>query len=71
MLRALDDTETSSSIILETYTSDAFIKTDDNNKAICSKMGAKFTTNKLAYARDISPSEIILKNKIFLGISCI
>jgi hypothetical protein len=46
-LRALADTGTNSSIvILEAYTSDPFIKTDDNNTTTWIKMGGKFTTTK-------------------------
>jgi hypothetical protein len=44
LLRALADTS-ASSIILETYTSAPFIKTDDNNTTTWSKMGGKFTYN--------------------------
>jgi hypothetical protein len=46
MLRALADTGASSSIILEAYTSDPFIKTDDNNTATWSTMDGEFTTTK-------------------------
>jgi hypothetical protein len=46
LLRALDDTGASSSIILEAYTSAPFIKTDDSNSTRWSTMGGKFTTAK-------------------------
>jgi hypothetical protein len=48
LLRALVDTDASSSIILEAYTSDAlpFIKIDDNNTTTWSTIGGKFTSNK-------------------------
>jgi hypothetical protein len=47
LLRALADTGASStSIILEAYTSAPFIKTDDSNTTTWSTMGGKFNTNK-------------------------
>jgi hypothetical protein len=48
LLRALSDTDASSSSILEAYTSAIlpFIKTDDNNTTIGSTRGDKFTTTK-------------------------
>jgi hypothetical protein len=46
LLRALAETGASRSIILESYTSDPFIKTDDNNTTSWSTMGGKFTTTK-------------------------
>jgi hypothetical protein len=46
LVRALTDIGASSSIILETYTSATFIKTDDNNKTIWSTIGGKFTATK-------------------------
>jgi hypothetical protein len=47
LLRALDDTGArSSSSILEAYTSDLFIKTDDSNTTTWSTMGGKFTKTK-------------------------
>jgi hypothetical protein len=46
LLRALVDIRASSSSILEAYTSDPFIKTDDNNTTTWSTMGDKFTTTK-------------------------
>jgi hypothetical protein len=46
LLRALADTDASSSIIFDAYTSAPFIKTDDNNTTTWSTMGGKFTTNK-------------------------
>jgi hypothetical protein len=72
LLRALADTGASSSIILEEYTSDPFIKTNDSNTTIWSTMGGKFTKLKLGYACDIftprvQPQET---NVFFLGISC-
>jgi hypothetical protein len=45
-LKALAETGASSSIILEAYTSDLFIKTDDNNTNTWITMGDKFTTAK-------------------------
>jgi hypothetical protein len=46
LLRALADTgaRSSSSIILEAYTSAPFIKTDANNTTTYITMGGKFTT---------------------------
>jgi hypothetical protein len=45
LIRALADTDASSSIIiLEAYTSDQFIK--NSNSTTWSTMGGKFTTNK-------------------------
>jgi hypothetical protein len=44
LLRALADTGASSNIILETYTSAPFIKTDDSNKTTWSTIGGKFNT---------------------------
>jgi hypothetical protein len=41
LLRALADTDASSSIILEAYTSAPFIKTDDSNTTTWSTMGGK------------------------------
>jgi hypothetical protein len=46
LLRALNDTGSSSSIILEAYTSAPFIKTNDNNTTTWSAIGGKFTTTK-------------------------
>jgi hypothetical protein len=46
MLRALFDTSTNISIILDGYTSDLFIKTDDSNTTTWSTSGGKFTTYK-------------------------
>jgi hypothetical protein len=46
LLRTLADTGASSSIILETYTSAPFIKTDDSNTTTWSTIGGKFNTNK-------------------------
>jgi hypothetical protein len=46
LLRALADTGATNSIISEANTSDPFIKTDENNIAIWSTMGGKFTTTK-------------------------
>jgi Leu/Phe-tRNA-protein transferase len=47
-IRALANTDASSSIILEAYTSAIFpfIKTDDTNKTTWSKIDGKFTTTK-------------------------
>jgi hypothetical protein len=49
LLRELDDTGTSSSIILEAYSSAPFIKTDDSNKTTWSTMDGKFTTTKTGF----------------------
>jgi hypothetical protein len=49
LLRALSDTGTSSSIILEAYTPAPFIKTDDSNTATWSTMGGMFTTTKTGF----------------------
>jgi hypothetical protein len=46
LLRVLADTGASNSIILEAYTKDPFIKTDDNNTTTWSTMGDNFTTTK-------------------------
>jgi hypothetical protein len=46
LLRALADTGSSSSSILEAYTSAPFIKTDDSNTTTWNTMGGKFTTTK-------------------------
>jgi hypothetical protein len=46
LLRAIADTVTRSSIILDAYTSAPFIKTDDSNTTTWSTMGGKFTTTK-------------------------
>jgi hypothetical protein len=46
LLRALGNSGANSSIILEAYTSDPFIKPDDINKNTWSKMDGKFTTTK-------------------------
>jgi hypothetical protein len=50
LLRAPTDTSaSSSSIILEAFTSEPFIETDDNNTATWSTMGGKFTTTKTGF----------------------
>jgi hypothetical protein len=51
LLRALADTDSSSSIILEAYTSATlpFIKIYDSNTTTRSTMGGKFTTNKTGF----------------------
>jgi hypothetical protein len=49
LLRALADNGARSSIILETYTSAPFIKTDDSNTTTWSTMGGKFTTTKTGF----------------------
>jgi hypothetical protein len=49
LLRALGDTGSSSSMILEAYNSAPFIKTDDNNTTTQSTMGGKFTTTKTGF----------------------
>jgi hypothetical protein len=46
LLRALVDNGASSSIILEAYILDRYIKTDDSNTGTWSTMGAQFTTTK-------------------------
>jgi hypothetical protein len=46
LLRALAETGSSSSIILEAYTSPPSIKKDYNNTNTWSTMGGKFTTTK-------------------------
>jgi hypothetical protein len=46
LLRELADIGPFSSIILEAYNSDSFIKTDDSNTNTWSTMGGKFTTTK-------------------------
>jgi hypothetical protein len=63
LLRALADTGASSIIILETYTSAPFIKSDDNNITTWSTMGDKFTTNKTGFVT-FSLSEFNLKKQI-------
>jgi hypothetical protein len=63
LLRALDDTGASSSIILEAYTSALFIKTDDSNTTTCSSMGGKFTTTKTRFVTFSLP-EFNLKKKM-------
>jgi hypothetical protein len=55
LLRVLADTGASSIIILEAYTSDPFIKTDDSNTITWSKMVGKFTTNKTGFVKFSSP----------------
>jgi hypothetical protein len=45
----LADTGASISIILEAYTSAAFIKTDDSNITTWSTMGDNFTTTKTGF----------------------
>jgi hypothetical protein len=63
LLRALADTGASSSIILESYTLDPFIKTDDSNTTTWSTMGGKFTTNKTGFVT-FSPPEFNLKKQM-------
>jgi hypothetical protein len=63
LLRVLADTCASSSIILDVYSSDLFIKTDESNTATWSTIGDEFTTNKsgrLTY----SPPEFNLKKQM-------
>jgi hypothetical protein len=68
LLRALVDTGTSSSIILEAYTSaiSPFIKTDDSNTTTWSTMGGKFTTNKtgMMFVTSLLP-EFNLKKQMY------
>jgi hypothetical protein len=49
LLRTLADTDASSSIILEAYTSAPFIKTDDINTTTSITMGGQFTTTKTGF----------------------
>jgi hypothetical protein len=49
LLRGLADTGASSIIILESYTSAPFIKTDESNRTTWSTMGGKFTTTKAGF----------------------
>jgi hypothetical protein len=62
LLRVQADTD-ASSIILETYTSAPFIKTDDSNTTIWRTMGGKFTTNKTGFVAFSLP-EFNLKKRI-------
>jgi hypothetical protein len=64
LLRALADNGASSSIILETYTSDPFIKSDDSNTTTWSTMGGKFTTNKTGFFFKFSLPEFNLKKQM-------
>jgi hypothetical protein len=64
LIRALADTCSSSSIILEAYTSAPFIKTNDSNKTTWSTMGGKFTTNKTGFVKFVLP-EFNLKKQIY------
>jgi hypothetical protein len=65
LLRALSDTgASSSSSILEAYTSAPFSKTDDSNTTTWSTMGGKFTTNKTGFVT-FSLQEFNLKKKMF------
>jgi hypothetical protein len=54
MLRALTDTITSISIIIEAYNSQSvpFIKADDSNTTTWSTIGGEFTTIKLGHDCD-------------------
>jgi hypothetical protein len=63
LLRALADTCASSSIILETYTSAPFIKTDESNTITWSTMGGKFTTIKTGFVTFSLP-EFNLKKQV-------
>jgi hypothetical protein len=57
------DTGASSSIILDAYTSDPSIKTDDNDTTTWSTMGGKFTTTKTGIVTFSLP-EFNLKKQI-------
>jgi hypothetical protein len=63
--RALADTGASSSSILEAYTSAPFIKTDDNNTIIWSKMGGKITTTKTGFVTFSLPEFNLKKQMCF------
>jgi hypothetical protein len=63
LLRGIADTGASSSIILDSHTSAAFIKTDDNNTTTWSTMGGKFTTNKTGFVT-FSLTEFNLKKQM-------
>jgi hypothetical protein len=65
LIRALADTAacSSSSIILDAYTSAPFIKTDDSNTTTWNTMGGKFTTNKTGFVTFSLP-EFNLKKQI-------
>jgi hypothetical protein len=66
LLRGQDGTISSSSIILEAYTSATFpfIKTDDSNTTTWSTMGGKFTTTKTGFVTFSLP-EFNLKKQIY------
>jgi Retroviral aspartyl protease len=63
LLRALADTGASSSIILEAYTSEQFIKNNDDNKPTWSTMGGQFITDKTGLVT-FSLQEFNLKKQI-------
>jgi hypothetical protein len=63
LLRALADTRTSSSIILEAYTSAPFIKTDFSHTTTWSIMDGNFTTIKTGFVT-FSPPEFNLKKQM-------
>jgi hypothetical protein len=64
LLRALADTDASSSIILEVYTSAPFSKTYDSNTTTWSTIGGKFTTTKTGFVAFSLP-EFNLKKQIY------
>jgi hypothetical protein len=63
VLRALADTGTSCSIILEAYTSQNLIKCDEEIKTTWSTMGGQFTTDKTGLVTFSLP-EFNLKKQI-------
>jgi hypothetical protein len=63
LLRALDDTGASSSIILEVYTSNPFIKTSDSKTTTWSTVGGNFTTTETGLVTFSLP-EFNLKKQI-------
>jgi hypothetical protein len=64
LLRALADTGSRSSIILEAYTSAPFIKTDDNNTTTWSTMAGTFTTTKTGFVTFSLP-DFNLKKQVY------
>jgi hypothetical protein len=63
VLRVLADNVTSSSIILEAYTSKDLIKHDKKNRTTWSTMGGQFTTDKIGLV-SFSLPEFNLKKQI-------
>jgi hypothetical protein len=68
-LRALADTgaRSCSSIIIETYTSVPFIKTDDSNTTTYITMGSKFTITNWDMIVTFSLPEFNLKKQMFFS----